>query len=63
VAVGGVRLEQVVAALQFPSLAALEQVLHAFEADLGKQLGMLQMLAQHAVHCFSSHARLGEPTG
>jgi hypothetical protein len=62
VVVGGVRLEQVIAALQFPSLASLEQVLHAFEADLGEQLGMLQMLAQYAVHHFFLPCQVGECT-
>ncbi len=45
VAIGGARFEQVIAAFQFPPLAAFKKVFHAFKADVGKQLGVFQMLA------------------
>ena len=48
-AVGGTGFQQVVAALQLQAMAAFEQMLDAFQADAGEQIGAFEMRAVFAI--------------
>jgi hypothetical protein len=44
-AVGGPGFEQMLSVLQIQGVAAIEQMTHAFQADVGEQIGLFEILA------------------